>query len=60
MYIDEDINSIMVLTPSNFLSLLSQHNIPDIVDDSDSDYDMEKKPTTAQQLLETWKWGQNI
>ena len=51
-YIDE------VLTPSDFLSLHSQHNIPDIVDNSDSDYDAEKKPTTAQQLLETWKRGQ--
>ena len=58
MYIDEDINSSRVLTPSDFLSLHSQHNISDIVDDSDSDYDTEKKPTTAQQLLETWKWGQ--
>ena len=45
---------------SNFVSLLSQHNIPDIVDDSDSDYDAEKKSTTAQQLLETWKWDQNV
>ena len=47
----------MVLTPSDFLSL-HWHNIPDIVDNSDSDYDAEKKPTTAQQLLETWKRGQ--
>ena len=60
MYINEDINSSMVLTPSDFLSLHSQHNIPDIVDDSDSDYDAEKKPTTAQRLLETWKRGQNV
>ena len=58
VYVDEDINSSMVLTPSDFLSLNSQHIIPDIVDDSDPDYDAEKKPTTAQQLLETWKRGQ--
>ena len=48
----------MALTSSDFLSLHSQHNIPDIVDDSNSDYDAEKKPTTAQWLLETWKQGQ--
>ena len=58
MYVDEDINSSMVLTPSDFLSLHSQHIIPDIVDDSGSDYDAKKKPTTAQQLLETWKRSQ--
>ena len=57
MYVDEDINSSMVLIPSDFLSLHSQHIIPDVVDDSDPDYD-EKKPTTTQQLLETWKWDQ--
>ena len=58
VYSDEDINSSMVLTPSDFLSLHSQHIIPDIVDDSDPDFDVVKKPTTTQQLLETWKQGQ--
>ena len=58
VYVDEDINSSMVLTPSDFLSLHSQHIIPDIVDDSNPDFDVEKRPTTAQQLLETWKRGQ--
>ena len=58
VYVDEDINSSMVLTPFDFLSLHYQHIIPDIVDDSDPDFDVEKKPTTAQQLLETWKRGQ--
>lgn len=46
VYVDEDINSSMVLTPSYFISLRSQHIIPDIVNDSDPDYDVEKKPTT--------------
>ena len=58
VYVDEDINSSMVLTPLDFLSLHCKHIIPDIVDNSDSDYDAERKPTTVQQLLETWKWGQ--
>ena len=53
VYVDEDINSSMVLTPAHFLSLHSQHILSDIVKDSDPDYDAEKKPTTAQHL-ETW------
>ena len=48
----------MLLTPSDFLSLHSQHIILNIADDSNLDFDVEKKPTTAQQLLETWKRGQ--
>ena len=59
VYVDEDINSSMVLTPAHFLSLHSQHILPDIVEDSDPDYDAEKKPTTAQHLLKAWKRGQN-
>ena len=59
VYVDEDINSSMVLTPTDFLSLHSQHIIPDMVGDADPDPDYEvEKPTTAQQLLETWKRGQ--
>ena len=59
VYVDDDINSSTVLTPSDFLSLHSQHIIPNIGgdDESDPDYEVEK-PTTAQQLLETWKRGQ--
>ena len=49
----------MVLTPAHFLSLHSQHIPPDIVENSDPDYDAEKKPTTAQHLLKAWKRGQN-
>ena len=40
VYVDEDINSTVILTPSDFLSLHSQHVIPDITDDSDPDYDI--------------------
>ena len=56
VYVDEDINSSMVFTPADFLSLHSQHVIPDMVEDAESDPDYkEKKPSTAQQLLDIWK-----
>ena len=56
VYVDEDINLSMVLTPAHFLSLHSQHILSDIAEDSDSDYDSEN---TAQHLLKAWKHGQN-
>ena len=59
VYVDEDINSSRILTPADFLSLHSQHIMPDIVDDSDPEFDAQNKPNTAQQLLNTWKKGQN-
>jgi len=59
VYVDDDIKSSTVITPSHFLSLHSQNIFPDIVQDSESDPNHEtEKPTTAQQLLETWKRGQ--
>ena len=57
VYVDDDINSNLILTPSHFLSLHS-HIIPDIIDEDDPEYDIGKKQTTAQQLLETWRQGQ--
>jgi len=35
--VDKDINSSMVLTPADFLSLHSQHVIPDVFEDVESD-----------------------
>lgn len=59
VYVDDDINSSIVITPSHFLSLHSQSILPDFTGDFDSDPNYEvEKPTTAQQLLETWKRGQ--
>ena len=57
VYVNDDINSSTVITPSHFLSLHSQSVVPDFTGDSDPNYEMEK-PTMAQQLLETWKRGQ--
>jgi len=43
----------MLLTLADFLSLHSQHVIPDVLEDIESD--PEKKQSTAQQLLGIWK-----
>ena len=58
VYVDKDINSNLVHTPSDFLSLHSHHVIPDITGEDDPEFDIGKKLTTSQQLLETWKLGQ--
>ena len=58
VYVGDDINSNLVLTPSDFLSLHSHHVIPDITGEDDPEFDIRKKLTTSQQLLETWKQGQ--
>ena len=59
VYVDDDINSSTMITPSHFLSLHSQSIVPDLTGDSNSDLNYEiEKPTMAQRLLETWKRGQ--
>ena len=58
VYVDDDINSNLVLIPSDFLSLHSHHVIPDVIDEDDPEFDIGKKPITSQQLLDTWKQGQ--
>ena len=56
VYVNDDIDSSTVITPSHFLSLHSQSIIPDLAGDSESDPNYETEElTTAQQLLETWK-----
>ena len=57
VYVDEDINSSIILTPMNFLSLHSNHIIPDLTEDNDPECDLMKKGS-AEQLLQTWKRGQ--
>ena len=57
LYVDDDTNSSVILTPMNFLSLHSNHVIPDLTEDSDPEYDTTKKGS-AEQLLQTWKCGQ--
>ena len=61
VYVDDDINSSMILTvtPSNFLSFHSQHIFPNVLDDPDPEFEVAKKATSLQALLQTWKRGQN-
>ena len=59
VYVDDDINSSMILTPSNFLSFHSQHIFPNVLDDPDPEFEVAKKATSSQALLQTWKRGQN-
>lgn len=59
VYLNDDIDSSTVITPSHFLSLHSQSIIQDLAGDSESDPNYETEElTVAQQLLETWKQGQ--
>ena len=61
VYVDDDINSIHVLTPSDFLSMNPNHVIPDSShkdgDSQDIDY-TEGKVSTTDKLLDIWKCGQ--
>lgn len=43
VYIDDDINSNVILTPMNFLSLQSSRVIPDLLEDNDPEYDMKNR-----------------
>ena len=63
VYVDDDINSVHVLTPSDFLSMNPNHVIPDSIssckdgDTQDTDY-TEGKVSTTDKLLDIWKGGQ--
>ena len=59
VYVDDDINSSMILTPSNFLLFHSQCIFPNVLDDPDPEFEVAKKATSSQALLQTWKRGQN-
>ena len=58
VYIDNDINSSIVITPSSFLSLSHRHFVPDYMTETDTDFQVTQKSNTAQQILERWKTGQ--
>ena len=52
VYVDEDAWYLL-----RYISY--QHILPDIVEDSDPDYDAENNLTTAQYLLKVWKHSQS-
>ena len=59
VYVDDDINSSITLTPADFLTLNPKTGMPDA--QSESDYpDLEYKPrmSSAEKLLQAWKKGQ--
>ena len=60
VYVDADINSSMVLTPSHFLSLHSNHVIPDLTEEIDPEFNVSGIISSSQQLLEIWKHGQKL
>lgn len=59
VYVDDDINSSMILTPSDFLSFHSHHTFPNVVNEPDPEFKLTRKLTSSQVLLQTWKRGQN-
>ena len=58
VYVGEDINSTITLTPSHFLTPNPKIGIPEIEDDLDSDYT--PVDNTCNRLLRIWKKGQKL
>ena len=58
VYIDDDINSSVVITPLSFLSLSHQHFVPDCMNESNTDFQANRKIDTGQKILESWKSDQ--
>ena len=59
-YIDDNINSSMIITLTDFLSFRRHHVLPNVGDDNlDPEFEIAKRPTSSHSLLETWKRGQN-
>lgn len=59
VYVCDDVNSSITLTPSHFLTLNPNIGIP-TSDTCDSDPDFEPKESSVNKLLKTWKKGQKL
>ncbi len=57
VYVDDDINSGNILTPSHFLTMNPKTGLPEIEEGDDSEFIT--KLSSVEKLLETWKRGQN-
>ncbi|XP_052787361.1 uncharacterized protein LOC128222416 [Mya arenaria] len=57
-YVGDDVNSMITLTPSSFLTLNPKIGIPSVDIDSDTDYTPYE--SSAQKLLQIWKKGQKL
>ena len=61
VYVDDDINSSIIVTPADFVSFHRGQVFPNVVDDPDPDpeFEVTKRAKYSQALLHTWKSGQN-
>ena len=59
VYVDDDINSSIILTPADFLSFHTHHVFPNLMNDPDPEFEMEKRTESSQSLLQLWKKGQD-
>ncbi|XP_077989886.1 uncharacterized protein LOC144444347 [Glandiceps talaboti] len=57
VYIGDDINSGITLTPSHFLTMNPRIGIP-VIDDDGEDYTYHTTPSSTEKLLQIWKRGQ--
>ena len=61
VYVNSDINSSFPISPLNFLSLNHNHFILDFAcSGEETEFKMDERVSTAQQLLETWKRGDSF
>lgn len=60
VYVDDDINSSIALTLSHFLSLHSNHVVPGLTEEIDTEFDATGITSASQQLLKIWKHGQKL
>ena len=59
VYVSDDIDSTITLTPRHFLTLNLATGVPVLVYDN-KDVDYNPYDSTAERLLQTWKKGQNL
>ncbi|XP_045201835.2 uncharacterized protein LOC123555228 [Mercenaria mercenaria] len=59
VYVGDDVNSSITLTPNHFLTLIPTIGIPESEKD-DKDTDFRTKESTKDRLLEIWKKGQKV
>ncbi len=59
MYVGDDVNANMTLTPNHFLTLNPRTSIPEIYED-DSDPDYKRTESSADRLIKVWLKGQKL
>ena len=59
VYVSDDIDSTITLTPRHFLTLNPATGVP-VLEHDNKDVDYNPYDSTAERLLQTWKKGQNL